>query len=52
MKNYIVHYTDQSGKAGFFDAPALNRVGALTDFLSYCLSAEIEPVAVMVVCHD
>lgn len=52
MKNYIVHYTDESGKTGFFDAPALNSVGALSDFLNYCVNASIKPVAVMVVCHD
>lgn len=52
MKDYIVTYVDETGKTGDFDAPALNSVAALTDFLSYCLEAEIEPVSVKVVRHD
>jgi hypothetical protein len=52
MKNYIVHYTDENGNSGFFDAPALNSVGAFTDFLSWCVESEINPVFVSVVIHD
>jgi hypothetical protein len=52
MNNYIVNYSDESGKTGFFDAPALNSVGALSDFLAWCVEAEIKPVSVLVVRHD
>ena len=52
MKDYFVHYVDESGKTGCFDAPALNSVGALSDFLAWCVEAEIKPVSVLVVRHD
>lgn len=52
MKNYIVTYTDEAGNTGDFDAPALNSVAALTDFLAYCLEAEIKPFSVKVALHD
>lgn len=52
MKNYIVNYVDKNGLKGFFDAPALNCIGALTDFLAYCLEENIEPITVSVVRHD
>jgi hypothetical protein len=52
MKNYIVNYVDEAGKTGFFDAPALNSIGAISDFLAFCVEAEIKPITVLVVRHD
>lgn len=52
MKNYIVNYVDETGRTGFFDAPAVNSIAAMTDFLKYCLDSNIKPVSMMVVCHD
>lgn len=52
MKDYDVRYVDETGQSGSFDALALNSVGALTDFLAWCVENNIKPAAVLVVRND